>query len=304
MKKLICAISAAILCGAARAEEPVGEETSDIVSAEVSISFDSKYLSYGLVDNNEPILTPDASITIIDWLTIGAYAIFDVTKYGHRAGYTARQFEYNELHPYVEIGHSFSSEDFEWLPTTVEFSFGYDYEYHPNSKRKGSPVEDEDTGDFLGWDKSMDEDTQFVTFELSLPDLWLEPAFLYERDIMRDNGTYLNLELGHTFALIDGEDEDSDPVLSLRPSIAQGWGSRQRVAAYLESPNRNGLMDTAVKCALTWAICDNLELSGYVQYTDFLFDSGVRDAAREYEATGDWHDSYNFTGGFALTASF
>ena len=39
---------------------------------------------------------------------------------------------------------------------------------------------------------------------VSLPDLWLEPRFLYERDVVRDNGTYLNLALGHTFALVDG----------------------------------------------------------------------------------------------------
>ena len=101
-------------------------------------------------------------------------------------------------------------------------------------------------------DKSISEDTQFITFEFGLPDLWIEPAFLYERDIMRDNGTYLNLELGHTFALIDGAEEGEDPVLTIKPSIAQGFGNAMRVRAYVSDANgepldHSGLMDTMVK---------------------------------------------------------
>ena len=330
----VCALSAAIICGAARAEEPVGkveaeaaeEEDTSFVSAEFSLAFDSKYLSYGFVDNNEPILTPAGEITFFDWLTVGAYAIFDVTPYGRRA-YNAnksREWKATEFHPTVNIGHSFGSEDFEWLPTTVEFSFGYDYEYRPRVL----------TGGYLTEDGAYEEgeprggDTHYFTFELSLPDLWLEPTFYYERDCMRDNGTYLNLELGHTFALIDGESEDDDPVLSLRPSIAQGWGNAQRIRAYaerqygwseledddgeptgefepnMESLNYPALLDTVVKLELTWNVTDYFSASCYVGYSDFLFDEGVRDAARNYEATGDWHESYNVIGGFCLTASF
>lgn len=285
------AIGAALLCGAARAEEPVGAEAPDeleeeeesFVAGEFSLAFDSKYLSYGCVDNNDPILTPGAYLTFFDWVTIGAEAIFDVTHYGRKAGYTSRAFQCNEFDPNVSIGHSFSPEDFEWLPTTIEFDLNYAYEYQP--RVKGMP------------------DSQFWTLEVSLPDLWLEPCFTYERDTVRDNGTYLNLELGHTFALIDGEGDDADPVLALRPSVAQGFSTSERVNYYL-GENHSGMMDTFVKLELTWTVCDNLELSAYAGYSDFLFDRRIREASRYYEASGKWDESWNFVGGCALTASF
>ena len=46
--------------------EGVAFEETPIVSAEVSLAFDSKFLSYGLVDSNDPILTPHASMTFVD----------------------------------------------------------------------------------------------------------------------------------------------------------------------------------------------------------------------------------------------
>ena len=320
MKRSMIAISAAAaLCAMARAEEKnvaaeeaaggwswapgegvsYGETT--VVSGEASLSFDSKYLSYGFVDNDHPILTPAGSLTFFDWVTFGVSAIYDTTKYGYRAGYTSRQFQYTELHPTATIGHSFSSEDFEWLPTTVEFAIGYDYEYHPNSKSKGSLDDDGN------WDKSVSEDTQFVTFEFGLPDLWFEPTFLYERDIMRDDGTYLNLEIGHTFNLL-GEEDDT---LTLRPSIAQGFGNGQRVKAYVEKAdgdplNHSGLMDTMAKLELCWNVCDGLAISGYAGYSDFLFDRKIRDASRRYECSDPrrWDESWNFIAGLAATVSF
>ena len=304
--KTIALACAAAVCGAAFAEEAEtaagwaynpGEGVSfneqTIVSAEFSLAFDSKYLSYGLVDNKDPILTPAGELTFFDWVSFGAEALFDVTKYGHRAGYTSRQWQCTEFHPGASIGHSFSSEDYEWLPTTIEFSIDYMYEYHPNVKYRGGDGPD-----------GQADDTQFITFEFGLPDLWIEPTFQYERDIMRDDGTYLNLEIGHTFALIEDGEEGADPLLAFRPSIAQGFGNAMRVRSYLEGLDHSGLMDTCVKGELTWQICDYCKLSGYVAYSDFIFDRKIRDASREYEATGDWDHSWNFIAGLALTVNF
>ena len=309
--KTIALACAAAVCGAAFAEEEEaaagwaynpGEGVSfneqTIVSAEFSLAFDSKYLSYGLVDNNHPILTPGGSLTFFDWVSFEVEAIFDVTKYGHRAGYTSRQWQCTEFHPGASISHSFSPEDYEWLPTTFEFSIGYMYEYHPNAKYRGGDGPD-----------GQADDTQFWTVELSLPDLWIESTFLYERDVMRDSGTYLNLEIGHTFALIEDGEEGADPILTFRPSIAQGFGNTMRVRGYLTKPDgdpldHSGFMDTCVKGELTWQICDYCALSGYVAYSDFLFDRKIRDASREYEATGKWDHSWNFIAGLALTVNF
>lgn len=278
----------------------------DEVAANFSLAFDSKYMSYGLVDNNDPIMVPTASITFLDWLKIGVYSIFDITKYGRKAGYTDRSWRYIELHPNVELGHEFSADDYEWLPTTIGFYANYDYEYHPNSKWRDA----KNAGD--PYYKLWAEDSQFITLGLYLPDLWFEPSFYWERDIMRDQGSYFNLEIGHTFTLVEGESED--PILTLRASLSQGYGNSQRVAAYLVRDydgaplHHGGLVDTRAKLELTWNICENLSLSGYAAYTDILFDETIRDAAKEYRRTAycfdKIDDTCNFTGGVTLSLAF
>ena len=265
-------------------------ETS-VVSAEVGLAIDSKFMSYGLVDNNDPILTPSAALTFFDWVTLGVEAIFDTSSYGKRAGYRDHAFRYQERDPGVAIGHAFGPDDAAWLPTTVAFELGYMYESHP---------------------KVVDDDTQFITFSVGLPDLWFEPTFSYERDIDRDDGTYLNLEVGHTFSVVEGKEKGDDDILAFRVSLAQGWGDKRRVVAYLpdvgndeaEGLGRASMMDTCVKGELTWNITDGVSLGAYVAYYDYLFDSHARNSARAYEATGSHTDSYSFVMGVSLAVAF
>lgn len=259
------------------------------VSVEAGLAFDSKFMSYGLVDNNDPILTPAASVTLADHLNFGVEAIFDTTPYGRKWGdYGNRGGKYIELDPSAAFGWTFKPEDWEGLPTTIAVQLGYQYEYHPRHMGGG-------TGE-------AGDDTQFVILDLELPDLWLEPVFQIERDIDRDNGTYANLELGHTFSLIDGEGED--PLLAFKPSVAQGLGNSQRTRGYDLAKDHGGLMDTCIKGELTWNVCDHVSLSGYVAYYDYLFDSTLREGARAYEASGRADTSYHFVAGLGLTVNF
>lgn len=277
----VACVAGATACGAVADTVPV--------SAEFSLAFDSKFMSYGLVDNNDPIVTPSASVEFFKHLTVEVAALFDTTKYGRKWGeYGNRGGKYIELDAGSAFHWIFSPEDVAWLPTRVGVAIGYAYEYHPRHMGGG-------TGE-------PGDDTQFVIAGLELPDLWLEPALEIERDIDRDNGTYVNLELGHTFALIDGDGED--PLLAFRPSVAQGLGNTQRTRGYDLAKDHGGLMDTCIKGELTWRIGDNLALSGYVAYSDYLFDSTLREGARAYEASGRADSSYHFTAGLALTASF
>ena len=298
IKTIACA---AAFCGSVRAETgtdgieaqglgwAMGEgvtfgETS-IISAEVGLAFDSKFMSYGLVDNNDPILTPSAALTFFDWVTFSVESIFDTTRYGEKAGYRDHAFRSQEFDPGVAIGHAFGPD--EGLPTTIEFEFGYMYEAHP---------------------KVVDDDTQFLTFSVGLPDLWFEPTFAYERDIDRDEGTYLNLEIGHTFSVVDGKEEGDDDILSFRVSLAQGWGDQRRVTAYLgeagDGYDKACLMDTCLKGELTWNITDGVSLGAYLAYSDYLFDASARSCARAYEATGAYTDSYNLVTGVSLAVAF
>jgi hypothetical protein len=48
-----------------------------IVSTEVSFSFDSSYMTYGVIDGKDPIFTPGATATFFDWAYIGVESIFN-----------------------------------------------------------------------------------------------------------------------------------------------------------------------------------------------------------------------------------
>ena len=269
-------------------------ETS-IVSTEVGVAFDSRYMTYGVIDGKDPIVTPSATMTFFDWVYFGVSSIFDVTKgNGKRGGYGNRAGKYTTLDATVGLAHEFEiSEDI----GTLGFDFNYIYEYIHRYK-------DEDGA------KCMD-DTQYLNLELTLGGHWIEPTLAIERDIMADNGTYANLSLAHEFPLIDGKGEDDDPILAFTPSVGQGLGNTLRVRHYGftrhgEEVDHGGLMDTTIKGELAWNFAPGLSLTGYIAYSDFYFDSHIRDGAREHNAA--WghscNHSWNFYGGLALTASF
>ena len=270
------------------------EETDDpfdkLVSAEFHIGFDSRYMTYGMIDGKDPIIVPGAQIKFFDWVYFGVESIFDVTKgNGKRGGYGNRAGRWTTLDASVGIAHEFElSEKFGKL--SVDFNYMYEYieRYHS------------DMGD-----------TQYLNLELGLSDgiFWVEPTLAIERDLMADDGTYVNLELGHSFALIDGKGEDDDPVLEFRPSIGQGFGNTQRVRGYSPEErtyDHGGIMDTCIKGEFTWRFVDHVSLSAYVAYSDYWFDSTMRHCAREHNA--EWgkgcDHSWNFYGGLGLSVEF
>ena len=284
----VAALASGVFADADTTNESVLVEEKDEfpVSAEFGVSFDSKYMTYGVIDGKDPIVTPSAEISFFDTLYFGVESIFDVTKgNGKRGGWGNRAGQYTTLDSIVGLRHDF---DLGETLGALSVDVNYIYEY------------------IRRYEDSMD-DTQYVNLELSLGDLWFEPMLAIERDLMADNGTYANFEIGHTFTLIDGEEGEEDPVLTLRPAVGQGFGNTQRNRGYFDV-DHGGLMDTSVSLTAEWAICDCLTLSGYVAYYDYLFDRNLRHAAREYN--GSWStaerysDSYNFVGGLALTASF
>ena len=270
--------------------EGVSYNEQPIVSAEFGLAFDSKYMTYGVVDGKDPIVTPSAQITFFDWVYFGVSAIYDVSR-----GNRGRKGMYSTLDATVGIAH-----DCEELGK-LSVDFNYMYEFLPRRHW------DNDAGKYeVG-------DTQYLNLELSLGDLWLEPTLAFERDLMADDGTYVNFEIGHTFTLV-GDEENQ--VLTIRPAIGQGFGNTQRAAGYFqkhldsdESLSHGGLMDTTVKCELEWAVTDWLSLGGYVAYYDYLFDSNMREGARCHNAdargrTETNASSWNVVCGLSLTAKF
>ena len=321
MKMLTAACAAGLAFGAladeaktdAPAAKPAETEESDglsytpgegvsfgdqqIVTAEFGLAFDSKYMTYGVMDGKDPIVTPSATVTFFDWMYFSVESIFDVTKgNGKRGAYGNRAGEWTTLDSIVGIAHEFELAD----DVALSVDFNYIYEYirrdHNWVKHDGEPM----------------CDTQYVNLEFGLSGYWIEPTLAIERDLMADDGTYVNLELAHTFTLI-GDEESS--VLTFTPSIGQGFGNTQRVRGYFtkgpgsEEPlDHGGLMDTTIKGEFEWSITDWLSLSAYVAYYDYWFDSNMRDGARSHNAA--WGDadryrySWNVVTGLALTATF
>ena len=155
-KHMMMLACAAAFCGGVLAEETKNEGTANseelswapgegisfgeqaIMSTEVGLAFDSKFMSYGLVDNKDPIITPSAAVTFFDWVAFDCAALFDTTTYGRKAGYSNRGGRYIEFDSGVGLAHAFSPDDYGFLPTTVELSLGYAYEYHPRAMGGGT----------------------------------------------------------------------------------------------------------------------------------------------------------------------
>ena len=313
-KKLMTVACAAALCGGAwaadeakpvptstaNAETPVQEEEKDdsplagLVAIEVGVALDSRYMTYGVIDGKDPIITPSAQITFFDWVYFGVESIFDVTKAnGKRGGYGNRAGQWTTLDAIVGVAHDFDCGE---TLGALSVDFNYIYEYIRRYRYHNSSGEDKDMGD-----------TQYLNLELSLGDLWLEPTLAIERDLMADDGTYVNFEIGHTFTLVGDEE---DPTLTFRPAVGQGFGNSLRTKGYFsdttEGFSHSGLMDTTIKGEFEWTLCENVALGAYIAYSDYWFDSNMRDAARAYNAEwGHAYDrSYNFVGGLSVTVSF
>jgi len=288
IKKMACAATVFGCVSLATAADEVAEaekgevEETPIVSAEFGLQFDSKYMTYGVIDGKDPILTPSAQLTFFDWAYVGVESIFDLTKgNGKRGDYGNRAGKWTTLDMTVGLAHEF---DLGETLGALSVDVNYIYEY---LRRRHS-----DMGD-----------TQYVNLELSLGDLWFEPTLGIERDLMADDGTYVNLEIGHTFALV-GDDED--PTLTFKPSIAQGFGDKHRTRGYELADDHGGVMDTTIKGEFEWSICEHVALTAYIAYSDYWFDSKLRDGARAYN--GAWGSScdhsWTFYGGLGLTVSF
>lgn len=265
-------------------------EDKEYVTGGASVEFASRQISYGLADNREPILTPAASLSFFDLLSFEAAFIMDTTDWGRRKhrgspGYGDRAWRYQELDAGVGLAHNFSEDDFEWLPTCVQVEFGYMYEYHPRfSKKKSSGV-------------NGNPDTQFATAAISLPDLLLVPKLSYERDFMRDNGTYVNFELSHSIDLIEEE-------LALTIALAQGWGDASRNNGYLDEYHA-GLMDSSFNISLEWKPYEHVVITPFAGIYEYLFDRRLRDAARWYSYGGEHKtESFNVVGGLTVAVEF
>jgi hypothetical protein len=126
-----------------------------------------------------------------------------------------------------------------------------------------------------------------------LEDIILAPALTVYYDFDEVEGFYASLGISHTF--------DLTTELSIDLSASIGAADAEYNNAYF-GINEDALNDGNVKAAVSYALTESLDLSGYVQYTKLL-DSDIEDAA-EAEDSGYYNDGDVISGGGSLAFSF
>jgi hypothetical protein len=273
----ICLVQSAMADGAAFSDsaETLAPAADDAWPAfEAAVEFCTRQLTYGLVDNRDPIVTAEAAA---EWhgFTFESAMIFDTTDWGEKhGGYGDRTGKYQELAFGPGYTCAFSPETLRFLPTTVEMFVNYIYEYHPPVRKA------------LG---EENPDTQFINVGAALPDLWLEPAFSVEFDIDNEDGAaYLAAGVGHTFALVRAAGGRETDPLSLALGAGVGLGNPER-NEYDAGYRRWAFKDAWVSAALEWRITDRVALTPYVAACEQL-SSRLRAAAR-HAIDGETHSS-------------
>ncbi len=253
-----------------KAAESFEEEKAEFVFG-AGIDFTSKQTTYGLIDNDDPIFTPYASIGY-GIFSFDVAAIFDTTDWGEKhGGYGDRAWKYQE----IAFGPTLT------VPLGMfELFANYTYEYHPRVKKN------------RGYENP---DTQFINLGVAMPDVLLSPSLSVEVDIVNEPGAaYFLLEIGHTFGLV----EDCLD-LNLSGGIGFGNAKRNRYDADFDSM---GFKDISGSVALDWHITPSITLSPYMTASQQL-QGRMRDAARGY-IEDEKHNSAYVLFGVVLAAEF
>lgn len=271
------------------------------IGAGLTLDYCAKLLTYGLIDNPQPILTPtlELSFEYKDWFTLALSidAIFDTTNYGAKdGGYNDRRYKYQELTPGITLSRTWKTA--EWIGSDLETAINYTYEYHPRSCKKSA----------LEWENP---DTQWLNFEISAPDYWLVPHIAVEYQLARQGaeGTndgkgaiYATFDVSHAFDLGThiGLDEE---VITLTPTIGFSIGNKERNACdfgdWYEENEKSAdtfmLRDGFARLDLSITPFKNFTINPYIGCHQQL-DSTGRDA------TGN--DDFVAFAGLALSYSF
>ena len=282
-KNWMAALAAAAAMAAAAAVAAEEEDAAAWWRPEVTVGADvaSQQMTYGIVDNADPIVTLSGSVA---WqaFSFGVEGIFDTTDWGETdGGYGDREWKWQELDLTPALSWTFE----EGLPTPVEAGLSYSWQHHPDAK-------DEEGND-------ANPDTQVIGFSLGLPELPLSPALGAEWDVDDENGAvYAMLEVSHAFELVAGAEEGDDPALALELGAGLGMGNAKRNDCDAGWDHAS-LKDVQLSAALPWK-AGRLTVSPYVLCTEQV-EHALRRAAEESDPDGH---SFQGVAGVSVEAAF
>lgn len=266
----------------------VAEKPRNDLAIELTADYCTRQLTYGLIDNRDPIVTLEG---VAEWhgFTFETAVIFDTTKWGRKnCGYGNRQGKYQEIAFGPGYAHTFTPDEWRRLPTSVEVFLNYIYEYHPQVRKSRG---------------EENPDTQFINAGMTLPDLPVAPWMSAEFDIDNECGAvYLNAGVQHAFTLIQAAGgRETDPLsLTLCGGVGFGNPKRNRYDAGFDA---YAFKDAHISAELEWQITDQLVLSPYAAVYEQLH-GRLRDAACRRSIDGESHNSTQLIGGLRLTAAF
>ena len=247
----------------------------------VGVNVASQQMTYGLVDNDDPIVTGSASLS---WgvVSFGVEGIFDTTDWGETdGGYGDREWKWQELDLTPALSWTFE----EGLPTPIEAELSYSWQHHPDAK-------DEEGND-------ANPDTQVIGFALGLPEVPLAPALGVEWDVDDEEGAvYAMLEVSHAFELLAGAEEGDEPALALELGAGLGMGNAKRNECDAEWDHAS-LKEVQLSASLPWK-AGALTVSPYVLCTEQV-EHALRRASKEADPDGH---SFQWVAGLALEAAF
>lgn len=282
----LCADAITIHHGPAAMSNIIDEPESDL-SLEATVEFATRKLTYGLVDNRDPIFTLEG---VAEWhgFTFESSIEFETTSWGRKhGGYGNRKGTFQEVCFGPGYTFTLSDEHISFLPTEIELYANYIYEFHAPIRR---PLHDENPN------------MQFFNFGVELPELWLSPWFTTEVDVGAECGSvYFNTGVQHTFTLIPSCEARENGTLELTVCNGLGFGNPKR-NRYDSDFNAFAVKDMHVSLALEWYITDNFMIGPYIAVYEQLH-RRVRQEARRY-IDGESHASTQVLGGFIMQCSF
>ncbi len=270
-------------------ESPPGWE----LGFSAGLDFCTKQLTYGLIDNPHAILVPSGAFSIghEDYFTVevGVEAIYDTTNFGAKeGGYGDRRYKYQELAPGITLSRAWQTAD--WLGSTLETSINYTYEYHPASCKKPAA-------------EYANPNTQWLNFEVTAPDFWLQPTLAVEYQLARQGaagaedgkgGLYATFSVAHEFE-VGAAFGLEEGVLTLTPTLGVGLANKERNLCDFGSDSSLMFRDGFGVLELTYAPTERLSITPYVGFHQQL-------AGEAKDMTGD--DDLVLYGGIALGYAF
>lgn len=240
--------------------------------AELGVTANSAYVWRGQVLNDEAVLQPSLTVSTDYGLSFNVWGNVDLTD---NLG-DDRKNEFNELDPTITYT----------LPIeAASIDIGY-VEYlfpHQTLEVEGAAEGETTTESYPG--------TREVFVSAGL-DVLLSPTLAVYYDFDEAEGVYGVASISHSMDLVD--------KLSAEIALSVGYANEDYNAYYF-GVEENDFNDGNAKLTLTYAVLENLSLSGYVLYTKLL-SSDIEEAADANEAY--FNDGDVVSGGATVAYTF